>query len=130
MKLHTKIFIGLLAGFAVGSLLAILRAGEVATYIKPLGDIFIKLLKMIAIPLIAVSIMGATAGFADLKKLGRVGLKTVAFFLASMVLAASLGIVAANLFQPGKISMPPERRRSWRGCRPKAAGNNRPLPRQ
>jgi proton glutamate symport protein len=102
MKLHTKIFIGLLAGFAAGSLLAILHAGGVAAYIKPLGDIFIKLLKMIAIPLIAVSIMGATASFTDLKKLGRVGLKTVAFFLVSMVLAASLGIVAANLFQPGK----------------------------
>ncbi len=102
MKLHTKIFIGLLAGIAAGALLAMLQAGAVAAYVKPLGDIFIQLLKMIAIPLIAVSIMGATAGFADLKKLGRVGLKAVAFFLASMALAVSLGIVAANLFQPGK----------------------------
>lgn len=102
MKLHTKIFIGLVAGIAAGSLLAMLDAGAVAAYVKPLGDIFIQLLKMIAIPLIAVSIMGATAGFSDLKKLGRVGLKAVAFFLASMILAVSLGIVAANLFQPGK----------------------------
>jgi Na+/H+-dicarboxylate symporter len=102
MKLHTKIFIGLLAGAIAGSLLALFKVNDVAAYIKPVGDIFIKLLKMIAIPLIAVSIMGATAGFADLKKLGRVGLKGVSFFLASMVLAASLGIVAANLFQPGK----------------------------
>jgi Na+/H+-dicarboxylate symporter len=102
MKLHTKIFIGLLAGAIAGSLLALFRVDGVAAYIKPVGDIFIKLLKMIAIPLIAVSIMGATAGFADLKKLGRVGLKGLSFFLASMVLATSLGIVAANLFQPGK----------------------------
>ncbi len=102
MKLHTKIFIGLVAGTAAGSLLAMLDAGAVAAYVKPLGDIFIQLLKMIAIPLIAVSIMGATAGFADLKKLGRIGLKAVAFFLVSMILAVSLGIAAANLFQPGK----------------------------
>lgn len=102
MKLHTKIFIGLVGGIAAGSLLAMLDAGAVAAYVKPLGDVFIQLLKMIAIPLIAVSIMGATAGFADLKKLGRVGLKAVAFFLASMILAVSLGILAANLFQPGK----------------------------
>ncbi|MCU0236346.1 MAG: dicarboxylate/amino acid:cation symporter [Acidobacteria bacterium] len=102
MKLHTRIFIGLLAGAIAGSLLALFAVSGVAAIIKPVGDLFIKLLKMIAIPLIAVSIMGATAGFADLKKLGRVGLKGLSFFLASMVLATALGIVAANLFQPGR----------------------------
>ncbi|MBN2344914.1 MAG: dicarboxylate/amino acid:cation symporter [Candidatus Aminicenantes bacterium] len=109
MKLHTKILLGLLAGVAAGLLLALLQIGGVAAYIRPVGDIFIKLLKMIAIPLIMISIMSATAAFVDLKKLGRVGLKGVSFFLVSMGFAVALGIAAATLFQPGK-SLDPERK--------------------
>ena len=102
MKLHTKIFIGLIAGAAAGSLLTLGGLTGVTPYIKPVGDVFIKLLKMVTIPLIAVSIMGAVAGFSDLKKLGRVGLKAIGFFLISTVLAVSVGLGAATLFKPGK----------------------------
>lgn len=102
MKLHTKIFIGLIAGAAAGSLLTLGGLTGVTPYIKPVGDVFIKLLKMVTIPLIAVSIMGAVAGFSDLKKLGRVGLKGIGFFLISTVLAVSVGLGAATLFRPGK----------------------------
>jgi len=101
MKLHNKILIGLLAGTLLGSALVLLQIGQLSSYFKPLGDLFIKLLKMITIPLIMVSIMGATAGFSDIKKLGRVGLKGVGFFLLSTVLAVSIGMGAANLLKPG-----------------------------
>ncbi|MBU4268098.1 MAG: dicarboxylate/amino acid:cation symporter [Acidobacteria bacterium] len=111
MKMHTKIFIGLLGGAIVGSLLAMLKLGQAAAYIKPLGDLFIKLLKMITIPLIMVSIMAATAGFADLKKLGRVGLKGVSFFLISTIFAVSLGMTAANIFKPGQ-HLDPEKKQA------------------
>ncbi len=109
--MHTKIFIGLLGGAIVGSLLAMLKLGQAAAYIKPLGDLFIKLLKMITIPLIMVSIMAATAGFGDLKKLGRVGLKGVSFFLISTIFAVSLGMTAANLFKPGQ-HLDPEKKQA------------------
>jgi Na+/H+-dicarboxylate symporter len=102
MKLHTRILLGLLAGVVCGTILALLKLGGTAVYLKPVGEIFIKLLKMITIPLIMVSIMGATAGFSDLKKLGRVVFKTFAFFMISTVLAVSLGITAANTFKPGQ----------------------------
>ena len=111
MKMHTKIFIGLLGGAIAGSLLAMLKLGDAVAYIKPLGDLFIKLLKMITIPLIMVSIMAATAGFGDLKKLGRVGLKGVTFFLISTVFAVSLGMTAANLFKPGQ-HLDPEKKQA------------------
>ncbi len=101
MKLHTRILIGLLAGVLGGTLLAYFKLGGAAAYVQPLGDIFIKLLKMITIPLIMVSIMGASAGFSDLKKLKRIAFKTIAFFLLNTVIAVSLGIFAANAFKPG-----------------------------
>ncbi len=101
MKLHNKILIGLIAGSLLGSALVMLEIGHLSAYIKPLGDIFIKLLKMITIPLIMVSIMGATAGFSDVKKLGRVGIKGVGFFLLSTTLAVSIGLGASSLLKPG-----------------------------
>ena len=102
MKLHNKILIGLLAGVLVGSAMVILNVAQLSAVIKPLGDLFIKLLKMITIPLIMVSIMGATAGFHDIRKLGRVGLKGVGFFLLSTVLAVSIGMGGARMLSPGK----------------------------
>lgn len=101
MKLHNKILIGLSAGILIGSALVLLKAGQLALYFKPLGDLFIQLLKMITLPLIMVSIMGATAGFQDIGKLGRIGFKGIGFFLLSTVLAVSIGMGASNLLKPG-----------------------------
>jgi Na+/H+-dicarboxylate symporter len=109
MKLHTRILIGLLAGVLGGALLAYFKLGGAAAYVQPLGDIFIRLLKMITIPLIMVSIMGASAGFSDLTKLKRIAFKTVAFFLANTVIAVTLGIFAANAFKPG-LGLDPQKK--------------------
>lgn len=101
MKLHNKILLGLIAGLILGALLVHLDLGHLASLIKPIGDLFIKLLKMVTLPLIMVSIMGAVSGFTDLKKLGRVGMKAVGFFLLSTTLAVTTGMAAANLLRPG-----------------------------
>ena len=111
MKLHSRILLGLLAGAVCGFLLAWFKLGSAAPYLKPIGDMFIKLLKMITIPLIMVSIMGASAGFSDLKKLKRIAVKTIAFFLFSTVLAVSMGIIAANVFRPGQ-GLDPEKKQA------------------
>ena len=74
IKLHTKIFIGLILGVIVG-----LVFKEKAQIIEPVGTIFIRLITMIVVPLVLFSLMLGTASLGDLRKLGRIGLKTVVF---------------------------------------------------
>jgi Na+/H+-dicarboxylate symporter len=64
---------------------------------------------MITIPLIMVSIMGASAGFSDLARLKRIAFKTIAFFLANTIIAVTLGIFAANTFKPG-LGLDPQKK--------------------
>ena len=92
LPLHTKIFIGLLAGVLFG--LAAREAGlsdKVATYIKPVGTIFIKLITLIVVPLVFASLLVGTASVGDIKKLGRIGLKTFVYFIATTVIAITIG---------------------------------------
>jgi len=96
MKLHTQILIALLLGAVLGPLL-----GAVATEIKPIGDAFINLLVMIVVPLVMASLIIGTASLGDLRKLGRVGIKTVGFYLIATALAVTLGLLAAETLNPG-----------------------------
>ena len=70
-------------------------------YIQPLGDIFINILKLIAVPLVLFSIIGGVASLGDVKKLGRLGAKTLGLYLLTTFFAVTLGLVLVNLFQPG-----------------------------
>ena len=74
------------------------RAGEA---LQPLGDGFIKLVKMIITPVIFLTVVTGIAGMADLKAFGRVGAKAMGYFLAVSTLALAIGLVVANLVQPG-----------------------------
>lgn len=96
MKLHTQILIGLLLGAVLGPLL-----GDIAIRIKPLGDAFINLLIMVVVPLVMASLIVGTASLGDLRKLGRIGIKTVGYYLVATALAVALGLVAAEVFDPG-----------------------------
>jgi Na+/H+-dicarboxylate symporter len=96
MKLHTQILLGLILGAVLGPLL-----GDLALAIKPIGDAFINLLVMIVVPLVMASLIVGTASLGDLRKLGRIGIKTVGFYLIATVLAVALGLVAAQVFDPG-----------------------------
>jgi Na+/H+-dicarboxylate symporter len=96
IKLHTQILIGLILGVVVG-----LVFGEKATIIKPVGTIFLRLITMIVVPLVLVSLMLGTASLGDIRKLGRIGIKTIAYFMITTIIAISIGLVLVNVFKPG-----------------------------
>ncbi len=96
IKLHTKIFIGLILGVVVG-----LIFGEKALIIEPVGTIFLRLITMIVVPLVLVSLMLGTASLGDIRKLGRIGFKTVIYFTITTMIAISIGLVLANIVKPG-----------------------------
>ncbi|MFW6137052.1 MAG: cation:dicarboxylate symporter family transporter, partial [Candidatus Aminicenantaceae bacterium] len=87
MKLHTKIFIGLILGIIAG-----LIFGEDVLIIEPVGTVFIRLITMIVIPLVFVSLMLGTASLGDVRKLGRIGAKTAVYFLITTVIAIVIGL--------------------------------------
>jgi proton glutamate symport protein len=97
MKLHTKILIGLLLGAVLGPWLG----RDVALWIKPIGDGFINLLIMVVVPLVMASLIVGTASLGDLRKLGRIGVKTVGYYLVATAIAVALGLTAAEIFDPG-----------------------------
>lgn len=78
-------------------------------WIKPFGTIFINMLKLIAVPLILASLVKGVSDLKDISKLSRMGLRAVAFYLFTTVFAVCLGLVAVNVFNPGK-SISPETR--------------------
>jgi len=102
-NLLSRILVGLVAGVVVGIILgygdpAISKAFVDNT--KIFGDIFIRLLKMIVVPVILFSLIGGAASIAP-SRLGRVGVKIIAFYMATSALSVSLGLAFANLMQPG-----------------------------
>ena len=108
MKLHTKILLGLLVGAAVGVAANLTVGGDNATvsainkYVAgPVGQIFLRMLFMIVVPLVFASIALGVAGLGDLRKVGRVGGKAIAYFLITTGLAATLGLVMVAIFKPG-----------------------------
>ncbi|MBB5324796.1 proton glutamate symport protein [Anoxybacillus tepidamans] len=94
-----QIFIGLLLGIAVGTVFY--GNPEVATYLQPIGDIFLRLIKMIVIPIVVASLVVGVANVGDIKKLGKLGGKTIVYFEIITTIAIVVGLLAANLFQPG-----------------------------
>ena len=96
LGLTSKIFIG----FALGIILGLIF-GEKVTVIKPLGDIFLTLIKMIVVPLVFCSITSGVASIGDINKLKRIGSKTLIYFVVATMLAGIIGLVIAQLVQPG-----------------------------
>ena len=96
MKLWKQVFVGLVAGVIVGIVF-----GEKASYVKPLGDIFIRLIQMIIVPLIFFSLVSGLTGMTDKVALSRVAVKSVVAFLTTTFLAITIGMVAAIFFEPG-----------------------------
>jgi DAACS family dicarboxylate/amino acid:cation (Na+ or H+) symporter len=109
MKLHTKIMLGLVIGAALGILANSTLGGAhplvagINKYVAgPIGQIFLRMLFMIVVPLIFASIALGVSGLGDLRQVGRVGAKTLTYFLFSTVLAATLGLVAVSTVRPGE----------------------------
>ncbi|MBN1274503.1 MAG: dicarboxylate/amino acid:cation symporter [Candidatus Aminicenantes bacterium] len=92
----TQIFVGLILGAAAG-----LIYGPDAAVIRPVGTAFIRLIKMVVIPLIFASLLIGVASLGDLRKLGRIGGKTFGFYIAYYITAVALGLFLANTIKPG-----------------------------
>ncbi|MCI0692648.1 dicarboxylate/amino acid:cation symporter [candidate division KSB1 bacterium] len=107
MPLHTKIFIGLVAGAAGGILCNTFMKNDpvLLGFIKyvsePVGRIFLNMLIMVVIPLVFASLSLGVAGIGNLKQLGRIGLRTMLYFLLVTAAAVTIGLVLVNTIQPG-----------------------------
>ena len=95
-SLTTQIFIALTVGVAVGYFWPAFGVG-----LRPLADMFLRLIKMIIAPLLFATIVVGTAGAGDLKAVGRIGLKALIWFEAATLVALAIPLVAMNIFQPG-----------------------------
>lgn len=99
-----QIMIGLLAGIAIGALLHRFpesRPWLVDNLLQPAGDIFIKLMKMIVVPIVFSCMVVGIAGHGDGKSLGRIGIKSLSYFFSITTLAIIVGLVIGNLLKPG-----------------------------
>lgn len=97
MKLWHKVIIGLVLGVIFG-----FQFPEYVDYIKPIGDVFLKLIKMIITPMIFFTLVAGMTSLSDPSALGRVGLKATLAFLLTSSFAVVFGMIVAIIFQPGK----------------------------
>ncbi len=111
LKLHHQILIAMAIGAGVGLPLNMLAAdgsipqswpATVARYGKGVGDVFLRLLSMIVAPLILTSLITGVTGTGNVKGLGRMGGRTLAYYLTTSMIAIVTGIVTFNIIQPGK----------------------------
>ncbi|MCT4698954.1 dicarboxylate/amino acid:cation symporter [Tenacibaculum haliotis] len=102
LALHWKILIGMVLGILFGFLA--LQFGWnsfIEDWIKPLGTIFVKLLKLIAVPLIVASLIKGISDLKDISKFKSIGVRTMLIYIGTTVIAISIGLVLVNLIQPG-----------------------------
>lgn len=107
--LYVKIFIALFAGIAFGYVLNFMGGveneiinGYVLPFFQFIGDLFIKLIKMIVVPLVFFCIIDAALSLGDIKKLRSIGVKTINWFLATGGISATIGLILANIIKPGR----------------------------
>lgn len=108
MQLHTRVLLGLLAGTLAGGLCNALWRGRaelewvVANVAEPIGQVFMRMLFMVVVPLVFTSIALGVAQLGDLSRVGRIGAKTLAFFLGTTAIAAAMGLLLVNVVRPGE----------------------------
>ena len=107
--LYVKIFIALFAGIAFGYVLNFMGGveneiinGYVLPFFQFIGDLFIKLIKMIVVPLVFFCIIDAALSLGDITKLRSIGVKTIIWFLATGGISATIGLILANIIKPGR----------------------------
>ena len=102
LALHWKIIIGLVLGVLFGLLSSSMGWNDfVIDWIKPVGTVFVNLLKLIAMPLVVASLIVGVSSLSDVSKLSRLGGKTIGIYLATTVIAITIGLVTVNVLQPG-----------------------------
>lgn len=104
IPLYTKILIGMFVGLLIGFIaVQIGHATFVANWIVPFGEIFIRLLKVIAIPLVLISLIKGIGGLKDIAQLASMGVRTIAIYVITTVFAISIGIGLVLLIKPGDV---------------------------
>ena len=104
LALHWKILIGMLLGVTFGFIMLEVQGGGdfIASWIKPIGTIFVKLLKLIAVPLILASLIKGISDLKDISKFASIGLKTIIIYVLTTVIAISIGLILVNTLNPGE----------------------------
>ena len=101
----------LVAKNVYNNVISVVKEKTIATWIKWIGDIFIRLLNMIAVPLVLASLIVGAASLGDVKKFARIGSKTLAFYVVTTAVAITIGITLANVIQPGHMMNPATKER-------------------
>lgn len=103
LALHWKILIGMVLGLLFGYLMINVEGGKefCVNWIKPIGSIFIKLLKLIAIPLIFASLIKGISDLKDISKFRNIGLRTIVIYITTTLVAISIGLLLVNVVKPG-----------------------------
>jgi proton glutamate symport protein len=109
VSLTQWIFVGMAVGILVGWIDNTLPDRDFAPYLKPLSTIFLRLIKSIVVPLIFGTLVVGIAGHGDdLKRIGRLALRSIAYFWLMTSIALAIGLIAGNLVQPGRgVNLPP-----------------------
>ena len=103
LELHWQILIGMVAGIVFGFILTNFSWGPnfILDWIAPFGDIFVNLLKMIAIPLILASLVKGISDLKDISQFRNIGLRTIGIYMITTVIAITVGLTLVNVFTPG-----------------------------
>ena len=99
ISLAWQIFIGLVLGIGVGAVFY--GNPDVVTYLQPIGNVFLRLIKMIVVPIVISCLVVGVSGTGDMKSLGKLGGKTLLYFEIITTIAIVVGLLTANVFHPG-----------------------------
>ena len=103
MPLHNKIILGLILGLILGIVSVFGGIGSIITdWVMPFGTIFVKMLKLVAVPLIFVSLVSGISNLRDTTKLSRIGGKTFGIYILTTVTAITVALILANILEPGE----------------------------
>ena len=98
ISLAWQMMIGLALGIVVG---ALVDSSFAQTWLQPLGDLFIRLIRMVVVPLVLATIIAGAAGISDTSKLGRVAVKVLLVYAVTTGIAVACGLLFAGIIQPG-----------------------------
>lgn len=107
-RLHQFLLVGMLAGMVAGALTGWFMGKEAVTWFGWMGEFFLRCLKMLIVPLILFSMITGVASLGDVRRLGRPGMTTIAYYLTTTAIAVLLGIILVNVIQPGVSYERPE----------------------
>ena len=104
VPLYAKILIGMLAGVLIGiAALTFQQTGFVNNWVRPWGQVFIRLLQLIAVPLVFVSLVKGVIGLSDIGKFSRIGIRTIILYLLTTAFAVTVGMSLGLVVRPGQF---------------------------